>query len=147
VKLGLGISENKIIPRKKIRQNKWFVPTKFRLFSAEQRTLGITFQTIPRNKIEANFWNLVPKHFSSQFCVSYFGWFVKAIFSVIPFRYEFRNRLFRWTRMPGNGHFLPRNNGNRSESIPWHFFFKRNAILNPRCNDPPPLPPPLTQII
>ncbi len=31
--------------------------------------------------------------------------------------------------MPRNGHFLPRNNGNRSESIPRNFI--RNEILFP----------------
>jgi hypothetical protein len=134
--------------------------------SAEHKTPGIRFQTIPQRrkmlgildwgtKIEENSRNFILKPFHgrdatrnsvlwnkkrsklSEFCSEAFCqrkqasnsvcWsriFCKTdIFHVIPFRSELRNRLFR---EPRNEHFLPRNNGNCSESIQGNFF--RNEI-------------------
>ncbi len=55
--------------------------------------------------------------------VSYFGCFVKIIFSAgfrsVP---SFGTGSSAEVGMPRNDHFLPRNNGSRSESIPRNFF-------------------------
>jgi hypothetical protein len=55
--------------------------------------------------------------------LSYFGCFVKLIFSAgigsVP---SFGTGSSAEVGMPRNEHFLPRNNGSRSESIPRNFF-------------------------
>ncbi len=65
--------------------------------------------------------------------LSYFGCFVKviyfAVFRSVRFHSELRNWLFRRTRNAMKEYFLPRNNGNRSESIPRSFFGSANPTL------------------
>jgi hypothetical protein len=57
-----------------------------------------------------------------MFCKANF--FRKIPFRSIPFRSvsSFGNGFSTELGMPQNEHFLPRNNGNRSDSVPWNFF-------------------------
>ncbi len=87
--------------------------------SAEQKTLGISFRTVPQRrkmlgipfrgtKIEANSRDSVPKHVSAK-NMSLF-WLLKQDFFSVNLG------------MPRNEQFLPRNNVSHSESIPQNFF-------------------------
>jgi hypothetical protein len=64
-------------------------------------------------------------HFVKLFCC----WFVKLIFSAEFLSVPFRASEFG---MPRNECFLPRNSGNRSESIPRNFFTTASNIIWPK---------------
>jgi hypothetical protein len=111
----------------------------------KKQTLGILFLTIPRkrNKLgtqfrgtkkEANSRNPVPKHVSDKntlpILIPGAGFFVKLIFfmsfrSVPSFEIDSSVNL----GMPQNDHFLTRNKGNHSESIPRNFFATKFRCL------------------
>ncbi len=120
--------------------------------SAEQKILGIPFRTVPqrrkmfgilcyRTKWDANSRNSdlnhsaeekttrnsVPKYVSDENMLSIMfagaGFFVKLIvFKPFPFVPSFGIDSSVNLGMPRNEHFLPRNNGSCSESIPRNFF-------------------------
>jgi hypothetical protein len=96
--------------------------------------LGIPFRG---KKIGANIRNSVPKHVSDKNMRSIlFGgarFFVKLMpFSSVP---SLGIDSSVYLGIPRNEHFLPRNNGNHSESIPRNFF--GNSLANPTLHPPP----------
>jgi hypothetical protein len=91
--------------------------------SAEQKTLGIPFRTVPQKrrmlgilyngtKIEANSRIFVLNHSVEQKTLG-------ILFRTVPQRRKMLGISFRKAR---NELFLPRNNGSHSESIPRNFF-------------------------
>jgi hypothetical protein len=122
------------------RRNKWFVPTEFTLFRGTGNSRKNVIQ-----KLEANYWNFVPKHFAKKKTTRNFSKtrqpkISKIVSEKTTFEVQ-RNHLvkqifFAYIRsfpccgtdssvdlgMPRNEHFLPQNKGSRSESILEKFF-------------------------
>ncbi len=150
----MAISDKKLFRGRRNRGNNWFVPAEFRLFrgtenfrnavpnrSTEEKMLAILYhgtklEANARNSVlnhsaeEKTTWNSVPKHVSHEKMLSVLfagsGFFVKLIFfmpfhSVSGFGIDSSINF----GMPRNEHFLPRNNGSCSESIPRNFFGKK----------------------
>jgi hypothetical protein len=120
--LGLAISDKKVIPRKTEETQQLVysggipaVPRKRKL--SEFRSKPFRREEKVSEKMKANSRSSVPKHFADEkyalnFCKPNFFMLFR---SVPSFGTDSSGK-------PRNVHFLPRNNGNRSESFPRNFF-------------------------
>ncbi len=118
------IRRNFVLCNKYRRKLSGFVPN----HSGEEKT---TWNSVPWKKNKSKLSEFRSETFDDFILLSYFGCFSKLIFSAyfrsVP---SFGIESFMDLEMPRNEHFLPRNKGNHSKSIPRNFF-KRNSVVNP----------------